>query len=142
MSSVIGLWAHLLFNGVANEAIDHYAQALDATVAARMFWRDMPGGGAPEDKAGWVMHSRLIVGKNSLLVADDFGGPDAPPKTNGTLMIEFNDAADMAKKFEALAVGGKVLMPIHDAFWGAKFGQLVDKFGVPWMFHCESKPAA
>lgn len=142
MSSVKGLWAHLFFSGRANEAIDHYAKALDANVLARMFWRDMPGPGVPADKAGWVMHGRLELGKNSLLLADDFGGPDEAPKTNGTLMMEFTDAADMAKKFDALAEGGKVTMPIHDAFWGAKFGQLVDKFGVSWMFHCESKPAA
>jgi len=33
--------------------------------------------------------------------------------------------------------GGKVTMPLADAFWGARFGMLVDKFGLHWMFNCE-----
>jgi PhnB protein len=45
----------------------------------------------------------------------------------------------MAKKFDALAVGGKVLMPLQDMFWGAKFGMLRDAYGISWMFNCELK---
>jgi PhnB protein len=26
-------------------------------------------------------------------------------------------------------------MDLHDAFWGAAFGMLTDRFGVQWMFH-------
>jgi PhnB protein len=28
-------------------------------------------------------------------------------------------------------------MPLQDQFWGARFGMLKDKFGVPWMFNFE-----
>jgi hypothetical protein len=42
--------------------------------------------------------------------------------------------------FEALAAGGgKISFPIHDTFWGSKFGMLTDAFGVSWMFNCEIK---
>jgi len=30
-------------------------------------------------------------------------------------------------------------MALNDTFWGARFGMLVDKFGVPWMLNCEPK---
>ncbi|MGH9888109.1 MAG: VOC family protein [bacterium] len=33
--------------------------------------------------------------------------------------------------------GATVTMPLADQFWGAKFGMLIDKFGLPWMFNCE-----
>jgi PhnB protein len=26
-------------------------------------------------------------------------------------------------------------MPLQDTFWGARFGMLVDRFGVSWMFN-------
>jgi PhnB protein len=29
------------------------------------------------------------------------------------------------------------MQPLTDAFWGAKFGSLADKFGIHWMFNCE-----
>ena len=36
--------------------------------------------------------------------------------------------------FESLADGGEVTMGLHDSFWGARFGMVVDRFGVSWMF--------
>jgi PhnB protein len=30
-----------------------------------------------------------------------------------------------------------VTMPLQDTFWGARFGMLIDKFGVSWMLNCE-----
>jgi PhnB protein len=27
-----------------------------------------------------------------------------------------------------------VHLPLHDAFWGARFGMLTDQFGINWMF--------
>lgn len=45
----------------------------------------------------------------------------------------------MTKKFDALAVGGRVTMALHDAFWGARFGMLTDAFAIRWMFSCELK---
>jgi PhnB protein len=50
--------------------------------------------------------------------------------------VDFDDAQDMARKFEAL---GKVTMGMHDTFWSAKFGTLVDEFGIHWMFNCATK---
>ena len=31
------------------------------------------------------------------------------------------------------SAGGNVTMPLADAFWGAYFGMLIDKFGINWM---------
>jgi PhnB protein len=43
------------------------------------------------------------------------------------------DPARGKQVFDSLAEGGKVTMPFAKQFWGAQFGMLVDKFGVPWM---------
>ena len=37
--------------------------------------------------------------------------------------------------FNALAEGGKITMPLEKQFWGATFGQLIDRFGNQWMFN-------
>jgi PhnB protein len=29
-------------------------------------------------------------------------------------------------------------MPIQQTFWSARFGMLVDQFGVDWMVNCEA----
>jgi len=33
---------------------------------------------------------------------------------------------------------GTVQMPLEPTFWAARFGMLVDQFGVPWMVNCET----
>ena len=35
----------------------------------------------------------------------------------------------------ALSDGGTVTMPIEENFWGARFGALIDKFGIHWMLN-------
>lgn len=39
--------------------------------------------------------------------------------------------------FNALATGGRVEMPLEATFWAARFGRLVDRFGVSGMVNCE-----
>jgi PhnB protein len=69
--------------------------------------------------------------------------PDRPAQLGNRshVSLAFDDVSDMQKKFEALANGGQVTMPIQDAFWGAKFGMLKDEFGVQWMFNCQQQQA-
>ena len=54
---------------------------------------------------------------------------------NQHILLEWDDPAEMTKAFEALAKGGAIVMPLADMFWGAKYGQLTDAFGVRWMFN-------
>lgn len=58
---------------------------------------------------------------------------------NVHITLDFDDPIDMARKFEGLAAGGKVTMPLQDTFWGAKFGMVTDAHGIRWMFNCQIK---
>jgi PhnB protein len=70
---------------------------------------------------------------------------DVPPgmpvatESNTHVALHLDDEAETTKRFEALAAGGTVTMPLQDTFWGAKFGMLSDAFGIRWMFNCELK---
>ena len=39
--------------------------------------------------------------------------------------------------YGALAENGTVTIPLRDTFWGARFGMLLDQFGVSWMLNFE-----
>jgi uncharacterized glyoxalase superfamily protein PhnB len=41
------------------------------------------------------------------------------------------DDADAAVE-RAVKAGAKVIMPVHEQFWGDRYGQLVDPFGHRW----------
>jgi len=68
-------------------------------------------------------------------------GSDAPPehyqKPQG-LYVSFTvaDPAEAERVFNALAENGTVQLAIQKTFWSARFGMLVDRFGIPWMVNC------
>jgi PhnB protein len=70
------------------------------------------------------------------MLSDSVPGNGVKPGGNGQVSLQFTDPAEMARRFDALAAGGTITMPLQDTFWG-KFGMLTDAFGVDWMFNCE-----
>ena len=54
---------------------------------------------------------------------------------NFALSIECSSAEEQETLFARLAEGGSVTMPLSDTFWGARFGILLDQFGIAWMFN-------
>jgi PhnB protein len=49
------------------------------------------------------------------------------------LSVNAKDEAEADRKFEALAQGGQVQMPLGKTFFAKRFGMVADKFGVSWM---------
>lgn len=90
-----------------------------------------------------VMHVELKIlgGVHSLM------GTDAPESMGFTLnkgnnvfiSLQIDTRKESERLFAALSEGGKVSMPLAEAFWGDYFGSLTDKFGVNWMVNCAEK---
>lgn len=130
---------YLMFDGTAESAIRLYQKALGAEVQGEvMRFKDVPSSeGAPDPSfAQRVMHARLRIGKDYIMLSDGMPGEPPPKVTNVHVCLSCDDEAEMAKQFEALAEGGQVTMPLQDAFWGDRFGMLKDAFGIHWMFSC------
>lgn len=129
---------YLNFDGDAAKAAKLYERALDAKIEALNKYGDMPGSG-PENKER-VMHGLLKLGDKGVIMLSDIQ-PGTPfiQGNNNYVCLDFDDVADMEKKFDALAEGGKVGMPLQDTFWGARFGFLTDAHGINWMFNCDLK---
>jgi PhnB protein len=114
---------HLVIDGAA-AAIDFYKQAFGAVEVGRM---DMPDG-----KIG---HAEMRIGDSRLMLADAFPdyGSNSPLTLKGSPVVIhlYVDDAD-AVWDQALAAGAKPTMPLADAFWGDRYGQVEDPFGHRW----------
>ena len=132
---------YLNYDGNAAKAIALYEKVLGAKTEGLQKFGDMPGGKPDPATKDRVMHAVLHIGEGIVMISD--GMPGQPPVigNNVWITLDFDDEADMAKKFDGLSAGGKITMPLQDTFWGARFGMLVDPFGIPWMFNCNKKPA-
>ncbi len=81
---------------------------------------------------GKTMHCHLHINGNSLMLSDAFpehGHPFVPP-AGFTLHLQVTGIDAWFAR--ALAAGGTEIMPIEKMFWGDRYGQLRDPFGVVW----------
>jgi len=82
------------------------------------------------------MHAQFKVGDTELMASD--GHCKGKPHFEGvSLALSVPDDATARKRFDALAAGGHVDMPLTRTFFSSSFGMLHDKFGVGWMLNCE-----
>ena len=132
---------YLNYDGNAAKAIALYEKVLGAKTEGLQKFGDMPGGKPDPATKDRVLHAVLRIGGGMLMISD--GMPGKPPTMgdNVHISLDCDDEADMAQKFDGLSAGGKIVMPLQDTFWGARFGMLVDPFGIPWMFNFQKKPA-
>lgn len=127
---------YLFFEGCTEEAIEFYRKALGAQVQMMMRYKEGPqpaqcpdGSTPPGDK---IMHSAFSVG-DSLVMASDGLCSGKPSFSGFSLSYPAKDEADARRRFDALASGGKVNMPLGETFFARAFGMVTDKFGVSWM---------
>jgi len=126
---------YLFFEGKCEEALEFYRSALGAQVLMQMRYQDspepQPPGCGPIDP-NKIMHAQFQIG-NSVVMASD-GRCNKEPKFEGfALSLTLQTEAEAERAFGALADGGEVEMPLAKTFFSARFGMVVDRFGVFWM---------
>jgi PhnB protein len=129
---------YLIFNGDCKAAFTFYAQSLQGRIEAMMTFGETPvGEQMPKDLHNLIIHTRLLVGDQVLMGSDTT--PDRPVDDMSGCSISLNvdSIAEAERVFTALSEGGSVQMPLDTTFWAARFGMLVDRFGVSWMVNCE-----
>jgi PhnB protein len=117
------LTAHLVCAD-AYGAMEFYKKAFNAVEEMRM-----PG---PDGK---LMHGCMRIGDSQLMLTEEnqaWGafGPKALKNSPVTIHLSVENVD--ATVAQAVAAGAKVTMPVEDAFWGDRYGQLQDPFGHKW----------
>ena len=127
---------YLNFNGTTEEAFNFYKSIFGGEFPVIMRYREMPDGDkVPPQHANKIMHISLPIGNNMLMGTDavEGFGDKLVEGNNYSLSISADSKEEADRLFNALSAGGKVTMPIADAFWGDYFGSFFDKYGIQWM---------
>jgi PhnB protein len=130
---------YLNFDGTAEKAIALYERALGAKTEGLQRFGDVPGQAPAPATAQRVMHALLRIGEGTVMISDTPPGMPLALGSNVHVCLDYDDPAEMAQRFDALAAGGEISMPLQDTFWGARFGMLTDAYGIRWMFNCTLK---
>ncbi|UWF51333.1 VOC family protein [Pseudomonas sp. N3-W] len=131
---------YLIFNGDCKAAFTFYSASLGGQIEMMMTFGESPAREhVPAHCLDLIMHTRLLVGDQAIMGSDTT--PDRP--VNGmsgcSISLNVDTVAEAERVFGALADGGTIQMPLEATFWAARFGMLVDRFGVAWMVNCEKE---
>jgi uncharacterized glyoxalase superfamily protein PhnB len=86
----------------------------------------------PPDEKGRTMHAHVYLNGSSIMMSDfypEHGHPVVPPQGFNLMILTDNIDADYKRAVDA---GCTATQPPQDMFWGDRYGQLKDPFGVTW----------
>lgn len=123
-----GLLPYLTVDG-AVKAAEFYGRAFGAEEVYRV----------PVDDKGRTMHVHLYLNDSSLMLSDAYpehGHPLTKPQSFALQLV----VQDIDFWWErAVAAGAEVIMPVELMFWGDRYGQLRDPFGVLWAMNSPAR---
>ena len=108
----------------SKKAIEFYKKAFNAKEIYQMPTPD-----------GKTMHAMIQIGDSFVMMSDEFPqmGARSPKSVGGTSTTVYLYVDDADKIYnQAIEAGAKPTMPIMDAFWGDRFGSILDPFGHSW----------
>lgn len=132
---------YLNFNGNTEEAFNFYRSVFGGDFAMLQRFKEAPaelcGGSVLSESDGEkIMHVALPIGEGNVLMGTDSldsMGRKLTIGNNFSISLSAEGEAEATRLFNGLSADGRVEMPLQQAFWGALFGMLTDKFGVQWM---------
>jgi PhnB protein len=110
----------------ANDALEFYKKAFDATELSRIMMPD-----------GRVGHAEIKISRAIVMLSDEFPemnvvGPETIGGSSAAILIYVEDVDAFAER--AAAAGAKVTTPPADQFYGDRNCKITDPFGNEWMF--------
>jgi PhnB protein len=112
------LTVQLSLDGAA-DAIAFYKKAFGAEEIAR----------SPDPSGKKIWHAELRIGDSVIYLNDVF--PNMGGKAQPASLWLYTEGVDRLFR-RATDAGCEVTMPLAEAFWGDRTGQVVDKWGVEW----------
>lgn len=116
----------------ASEAIEFYKKAFGAQEIYRF--------AGPDGKS--IMHAQIKIGDSIVMLNDEYPqmgclSPQSTGSTSSGIFLYVQDADHVFNK--AVSAGAKPQMPMMDAFWGDRFGSIIDPFGHVWSISTRKK---
>ena len=128
--------AYVGFNGKCREAMEFYKQCIGGELSMQTVEGSPIESKCPSAMKHLILHASLVKG-GLVLMATDMVHKQHVHGNNMSLSVNCSSEKEIKTFFTNLSVGGEILDPLQEQFWGATFGALTDKYGIRWMFNFE-----
>ncbi len=125
---------YIFLYGRCEEALEFYKSVFGGTYELMRVSDTPMAAEMPKGSENKVMHASFSAPGITFMASDGMETKNVDPDAgNISLGLSAPSRFEGERLFKALAEGGKVAMPLDDAFWGGKFGMVNDRFGNQWM---------
>lgn len=122
-----------MFSGQAGEAMELYHRLFGGDLILQTYAEAPMESDPAHDKL--VMHAHLDSDQIQIMASDGPPGSTITVGDNVNVTIVGDDEQKLAEWFAELSEGGSVTLPYEKQFWGDTCGNVVDRFGIPWMLN-------
>jgi PhnB protein len=126
---------YLSFEGNCIEVMNFYKDCLGGELTIQLVKDSPVADKMPPPAQEQVMHSSISVNGAVLLMASDMHRDKLNNGNTISLCINCDSEEQIRDFFTKFSVGGKIVDPLQQSFWGATFGVLIDKYDKQWMFN-------
>ncbi len=127
---------YLYFNGNCEKAFTFYESVFLKKISHISKFKDVPKPARdmfqePDEK---IMHVTLPLSKETMLNGSDnsLAYQEMVKYKTFTLIIHADTKEEVDRLFGMLSQNGQIIVPVDLTFWGAYYGQCIDKFGISW----------
>lgn len=121
---------YLFFDGNTEEVMNFYADVFNGEVIRLERYSNAPGMEIPQGYENKVLHGQVKFDDSLIYFSDGPGKKEAGNQM--TLTVEFDSEDKIDRAFDKLSMDGTIVLPLDKMFWGAKYGKLIDKYGIHW----------
>ncbi|HEY4209123.1 MAG TPA: VOC family protein [Puia sp.] len=125
--------AYLNFNGRCREAMKFYQECLGGELTLQRVAESPMAAQLSASAGANILHS-VLVRDGLVLMGSDTMGSELKQGNDIRLCLQCSTNEELQTIFDRLAIGGEIRMPLHQSVWGVTYGELIDKYGIQWMF--------
>ena len=132
---------YLRFDGDCERALTFYVDTFAGHIKFIMRVDEAPSSlqtSVPEADRKRVLHAEFAAEGMSFMASDRVPSEAVRSGDLVSLNLILDSTAEQDRIWARLCEGGSVTTPLQRMFWGARFGAVIDRFGVPWMLNCEA----
>jgi len=126
------LTPYLVLNGLAEEALNFYADALDGKIESLHRYDSIPD--IAEEHKQKILHACLSFDNGSMSIADTMPNDKADfGRLGHMLTLEFDSIAKIENVYVKLCNGAQeIRCELGEAFFAKRYAEVYDRFGVLW----------
>ena len=128
------LQIYVTFPGTAREALGFYADIFGGELSLHTFEEFGRSDGPPHAIAHGVLDGVVAVAGSDAAVGEESVSLEGFRLS----LLGTADLETLHEWFDKLAIGGRVVDSLAPKPWGASDGQVIDRYGLPWLIGYES----